>query len=87
MAATSFCSQEVELEEGGGRVRISKIFQWYGGDFGSSEREILKLVPRNVCGGTATKDGHFCDECVQSECPLRNVTTPSPLFCFFASEQ
>ncbi len=49
MATTNFCSQEVEVE-GGRRVRMSKIFQWYGGDFGSSEREILRSVEGNGDG-------------------------------------
>jgi len=42
MAATSFCSQEVGVDLGGGCVRLSKIFLWYGTDFGKSESELLR---------------------------------------------
>ena len=34
LAARNFVNQEVTLD--GGRVRCSRIFKWYGGDFGSA---------------------------------------------------
>jgi hypothetical protein len=36
LAARNFVNQEVTLDAG--RVRCSRIFKWYGGDFGSTER-------------------------------------------------
>lgn len=49
-AAASFCSQEVEVEEEEGRVTLSKIFQWYASDFGSSQREQLRWVSARLPG-------------------------------------
>ena len=42
MAARNFCAQEVEVVPEARRVRLSKIFLWYGSDFGASERELLQ---------------------------------------------
>lgn len=58
-ATHSFCSQEVEVEEGkvgggegveGGRVTLSKIFHWYAADFGSSEQELLRWLTSHLPG-------------------------------------
>lgn len=42
LAAQSFCSQEVEVDQMTRTVTTSKIFHWYARDFGSTEREILQ---------------------------------------------
>ncbi|XP_062506742.1 uncharacterized protein LOC134183265 [Corticium candelabrum] len=40
-AARSFCEQEIDIDLPSKMVTFSKIFQWYGSDFGDSPREIL----------------------------------------------
>ena len=45
IAARSFINRrglELDLEKG--EIRLSRIFQWYAGDFGSSREEVLRFV-------------------------------------------
>ena len=42
MAARNFCSQEVEVLASENKVRLNKIFMWYGADFGSNSRDLLQ---------------------------------------------
>ena len=47
MAASSFLSQEVTIEKkksGCFEVNVSKLFLWYGSDFGSSPSELLTWI-------------------------------------------
>jgi hypothetical protein len=48
MAAQSFCSQEVAVNETERTVTVSKIFHWYARDFGTTEREMLKWLCQYV---------------------------------------
>ena len=41
-AAKNFCTQEVEVEESLRKVRLSKIFEWYGSDFADNKRKLLE---------------------------------------------
>lgn len=54
-AARSFCAQEVSVDPGSRKVTLSKIFQWYGRDFGASEKEVLRwlcqYLPENEAQG------------------------------------
>ena len=43
LAARGFCDGEVEVREDG-TVVMSKIFEWYGGDFGPTKAAMLKKV-------------------------------------------
>jgi hypothetical protein len=40
-AARNFCEQEIDVTEEK-MVTLSKIFQWYGSDFGENPQEILR---------------------------------------------
>ena len=49
MAATSFLSQEVTVEKketGSFKVNVSKLFLWYGSDFGDSPSDLLTWIIR-----------------------------------------
>lgn len=50
MAARTFCSQEVEVLASEKKVRLNKIFMWYGVDFGNSSRELLQFVSKYNSG-------------------------------------
>ena len=69
-AAAAFCGSEVRTDVENGVVRLSSIFKWYGGDFGSkgdlmhflvgnvpegAEREKLKKVVERSGGGENVK--------------------------------
>lgn len=41
MASSSFCNQEIEINDNGQKVVVSKLLLWYGKDFGNNEDEIL----------------------------------------------
>ena len=41
MASSSFCNQEIEINDDGQKVVVSKLLLWYGKDFGNNEDEIL----------------------------------------------
>lgn len=49
-AAESFCQQEVVFCNRG--VALSKIFQWYSCDFGSTEREVLQWTSKYLSAQT-----------------------------------
>ena len=44
MASSSFCNQEVEINEDETKVILSKLLLWYGKDFGNTENEILETL-------------------------------------------
>ena len=49
LAATSFLSQEVTVEKketGSFEVNVSKLFLWYGSDFGDSPSDLLTWIIR-----------------------------------------
>ena len=41
MASSSFCNQEIEINDDEQKVVVSKLLLWYGKDFGNNEDEIL----------------------------------------------
>jgi hypothetical protein len=41
LAARNYCSSEIELLPAENRAVLSRLFQWYGVDFGSNNREVL----------------------------------------------
>lgn len=41
MASSSFSNQEIEINDDGQKVVVSKLLLWYGKDFGNNEDEIL----------------------------------------------
>ncbi|KAK9842350.1 hypothetical protein WJX81_008014 [Elliptochloris bilobata] len=43
-AAASFCESEVEVREGDKELVMSKVFSWYGGDFGSKKQLLIFLL-------------------------------------------
>lgn len=49
-AAEAFCAGEVAVDVAAGRVTLSKIFKWYGIDFGSNEAQRLAHVVRYLEG-------------------------------------
>ena len=51
LAARSFLSQEVTIskkENGSFDVSVSKLFLWYGSDFGDSGSDLLKWIMDNL---------------------------------------
>ena len=54
-AAAAFCSSEVEVDLNRATVRLSSIFKWYGGDFGTKE-DLLKFLIENLGEGAGTRD-------------------------------
>ncbi len=48
-AAAAFCASDVIVEKGSTRsiVKLSSIFKWYGGDFGT-KAELLKFLVENI---------------------------------------
>lgn len=57
MATKSFLSQEVEVVEKGGNkfdVIMSKLFLWYGKDFGADHRQMLQWVDAHLGEGNNT---------------------------------
>lgn len=49
-AGEAFCAGEVEVDRPKNEVRISKIFKWYSGDFGSNDVERLKWISKFLKG-------------------------------------
>lgn len=49
LAASAFLSEEVQVLEGGA-VEVTKLLQWYGGDFGKTDRERLQWIVRYLDG-------------------------------------
>jgi hypothetical protein len=54
MATASFCSQETEVDGRARKVVLSKIFLWYGTDFGETTYEVLEWMLRYLPAGPAT---------------------------------
>ena len=53
MATVSFLSQEVTIltkEPGKYEIVMTKLFLWYGGDFGADQREMLEWVSSHLGG-------------------------------------
>lgn len=48
MAAENFCRQEVQIVENGEQVILSKIFMWYGLDFGATPVKMLQKIAHYV---------------------------------------
>jgi len=48
VAATKYCNDRVEIEQG--LVRLPQLFEWYHADFGSTDRELLSFVCRQLTG-------------------------------------
>jgi len=54
LAATSFLSQEVTVskkENGSYDIHVSKLFLWYGSDFGDGESDLLAWIISNLGSG------------------------------------
>lgn len=52
LAATNFIASEVTVEPERGQVRLSRIFQWYAGDFGGRDG-VISLLLRYLPDGEA----------------------------------
>lgn len=44
VAAESFVAATTQVDEASGTVTLSKILDWYGGDFGGNKRELIKAL-------------------------------------------
>lgn len=63
-AAEAFVDDDVEMDEANGElmVTVSKIFQWYAGDFGSSKEDTLAFVRKYLRGGKGELLGRYLDQ-------------------------
>ena len=63
-AAEAFVEDDVEMAEADGvlTVTMSKIFQWYAGDFGSSREDTLAFVRGHLRGGKRDLLGRYLDQ-------------------------
>eukprot|EP00958_Prasinococcus_capsulatus_P004442 scaffold412_cov388-Prasinococcus_capsulatus_cf.AAC.16 len=64
-------------EAGHVTIELSQLLQWYGGDFGDGEVEVLRRI---VAYMGETEDRKTIEECLATEPPLKNATvSPSRL--------